>query len=164
MKNNRVFIGLGSNLGNREEHIYNALRLMHYLPTINVVGTSPIYETEPIGVEDHPDYLNMTAEIVTTLQPEELLHALQSFEAELGRHSQGMLEPRTIDLDILIFGDQVVDTESLAIPHPRLTERKYVLRTLLDIDANLRHPSTGLTIQHHFDDCKDSAGYSLFRK
>ncbi|KPL07622.1 hypothetical protein AMJ86_03765 [bacterium SM23_57] len=164
MKNSRVFIGLGSNLGNREEHIYNALRLMHYLPTINVVGTSPIYETEPIGVEGHPDYLNMTAEIITTLQPEELLHALQSLEAELGRYSHGNLEPRTIDLDILIFGDQVVDADFLTIPHPRITERRYVLRTLLDIDANLHHPGTGLTIRHHFDTCKDTTRYTVFRK
>jgi 2-amino-4-hydroxy-6-hydroxymethyldihydropteridine diphosphokinase len=164
MKNNRAFIGLGSNLGNREENLYNGLRLMHYFPDINVVGTSAIYETEPVGVIGHPDYLNMTAEILTTRDPFQLLEALQSVEDELGRSDRGQLKPRVLDLDILLFGDQVIDTESLVIPHPRLTERKYALQTLLDIDKNIVNPRTGLTIQHHFDQCENRSKHQLFRE
>jgi 2-amino-4-hydroxy-6-hydroxymethyldihydropteridine diphosphokinase len=164
MRNNRVFIGLGSNLGNREENIYNALRLMHYYPTINVIETSAIYETEPVGVNGHPDYLNMAVEILTSQNPEQLLKVLQSIEDNLGRRGRGEMTPRTIDLDILLFGNKIVKTESLIIPHPRLTERKFVLQMLLDIDPTLRHPTTGMLIKKHFDKCKDTTRCTLFRK
>jgi len=154
---------MGSNLGDREQNLYGALRLMHYYSDINVVGTSGIYETEPVGVEGHPDYLNMTAEILTTRSPVELLETLQSIEDQLG-HERGALEPRVIDLDILLFGDQVVDTDTLVIPHPRMTDRKFVLQTLLDIDRNLRDPRTGVTIQRHFDMCRNHSRYRLVRE
>ena len=154
---------MGSNLGDREQNLYGALRLMHYYPDINVVGTSGIYETEPVGVEGHPDYLNMAAEILTTRNPMELLEALQSIEDKLG-HERGALKPRVIDLDILLFGDQIVDTDSLVIPHPRMTERKFVLQTLLDIDQNLRDPRTGDTIQQYFDMCSTESQYRLLRR
>ena len=156
-------MGLGSNLGNREEYLYNALRLMHYSRAINVVNTSAIYETEPVGVENHADYLNITAEIFTTLNPQQLLDTLQGIEDELGRDRQGELAPRTIDIDILLFGDNVVNSDALIIPHPRMTERKFVLRTLMDIDQQLRHPKTGRTIEEHFDGCSDVSEYRLFR-
>ena len=164
MKNIRAFIGLGSNLGNREENLYIGLRMIHYFADINVVGTSAIYETEPVGVAGHPDYLNMTTEILTTRDPFQLLEALQSVEDDLGRSDRGDLKPRIIDLDILLFGDQVVDTESLVIPHPRLIERKYILQTLLDIDKALVNPKTGLAIQQHFDRCDNKSKFKLFRE
>jgi 2-amino-4-hydroxy-6-hydroxymethyldihydropteridine diphosphokinase len=164
MKNVRAFIGMGSNLGNREENLYSGLRLMHYFADINVVGTSAIYETEPVEVIGHPDYLNMAAEILTTRDPFHLLEALQSVEDELGRSDRGEVKPRVIDLDILLFGDQVVDTESLVIPHPRLTKRKYALQALLDIDRNLVNPKTGLTIQQHFDRCENKSKFKLYRE
>jgi 2-amino-4-hydroxy-6-hydroxymethyldihydropteridine diphosphokinase len=164
MKNNRVFIGIGSNLGDREQNLYNALRLMHRSPKINLAGTSPIYETEPVGINDHPDYLNMTAEITTTLEPLELLNALQDIEDELGRKGRGTMSPRIIDLDILLYGDQVFSHESLVIPHPRLTDRKFALQTLMDLDPDLGHPATGLTIQRHFEECSDTSRVELYRK
>jgi len=161
---NRVFIGVGSNLGDRKQNIYNALQLMHESPFINVVQTSELYETEPVGVKGHPDYLNLTLEIATTLEPLQLLETLQTIENKLGRTERGALKSRIIDLDILLFGEQIINTDSLVIPHPRITERKFVLRALLDIDPNLRHPATGLAIQQHFDDCKDTSKCEQYRK
>jgi 2-amino-4-hydroxy-6-hydroxymethyldihydropteridine diphosphokinase len=160
----RVFIGMGSNLGDRKQHIYNALQLMHASPFINVVQTSELYETEPVGVEGHPDYLNLTVEVATTLNPQDLLETLHAVEDKLGRTDRGALKPRTIDLEILLYGERIVNTESLVIPHPRMTERKFVLRTMLDIDRNLRHPMTGLTIQRLFDSCTDTSRCQLYKK
>jgi 2-amino-4-hydroxy-6-hydroxymethyldihydropteridine diphosphokinase len=163
MKNIRAFIGMGSNLGNREENLYNGLRIMHTFSDINVVGTSAIYETEPVGVTGHPEYLNITAEILTTRDPYQLLEALQLVEDELGRADRGEMKPRVIDLDILLFGDQVVDTDSLIIPHPHLTERRYALQTLLDIDRSLINPATGISILQHFDQCNTRFKFELYR-
>ena len=161
---NRVFIGVGSNLRDRKQNIYSALQLMHESPFINVVQTSELYETEPVGVESHPNYLNIAVEIATTLEPLQLLEILQTIEDKLGRAERGALKPRTIDLDILLFGEQVIDTDSLVIPHPRMTERKFVLRTLLDIDPNLQHPVTKLTVHQHYENCTDTSQFTVYRK
>jgi 2-amino-4-hydroxy-6-hydroxymethyldihydropteridine diphosphokinase len=136
---------------------------MHESPFINVVQTSELYETEPVGVEGHPNYLNIAVEIATTLEPLQLLEILQTIEDKLGRTERGTLKPRTIDLDILLFGEQIIQAEALVIPHPRMTERKFVLRTLMDIDPNLQNPATNLTIQQHFENCTDISKFTIYR-
>jgi 2-amino-4-hydroxy-6-hydroxymethyldihydropteridine diphosphokinase len=136
---------------------------MHESPFINVVQTSELYETEPVGVEGHPNYLNIAVEIATTLEPLQLLEILQTIEDKLGRTERGTLKPRTIDLDILLFGEQIIQAEALVIPHPKMTERKFVLRTLMDIDPNLQNPATNLTIQQHFENCTDISKFTIYR-
>lgn len=139
----RVFVGLGSNLGDRAAHIEAACARLRDHPAIELVRRTELAETAPWGVEDQPAFLNAVAELRTTLAPEELLRALQRIERDLGRTPSRRWGPREIDLDILLFGDRVVEGPQLVVPHPRLTERRFVLDQLLDLDPGLAHPRTG---------------------
>lgn len=162
MKAKHVFVGIGSNRGDRKAKIYYALQLMHASPSVNLINTSDLYETEPVGVSGHSDYLNLTAEIRTTLNPNQLLELLQSIEDRLGRENRGELTPRTIDLDILLYGNQIMESETLTVPHPRLTERKFVLLTLVELNPDLTHPITGKTIAEHLEECLDNSRCEKF--
>jgi 2-amino-4-hydroxy-6-hydroxymethyldihydropteridine diphosphokinase len=134
----RAFIGLGSNLGDRETTIRKAASLLgpHRL--------SPLVETEPWGYADQPAFLNAAAEIETGLTPRELLDRLLAIETELGRVREGPpYGPRTIDLDLLLYGDEVIDEPGLTVPHPRLAERLFALEPLFALDAGLSVPGRG---------------------
>jgi 2-amino-4-hydroxy-6-hydroxymethyldihydropteridine diphosphokinase len=134
----RAFVGLGSNLGDREATIRKAASLLgpHRL--------SPIVETEPWGYADQPRFLNAVAELETGLTPRELLDRLLEIERELGRVREGpRYGPRTIDLDLLLYGDEVVDEPGLTVPHPRLAERLFVLEPLFALDAGIFVPGRG---------------------
>ena len=140
-----VFIGLGSNLGDRVENLRQALEK---LDGIMVLGRlSPVYETAPRYVEDQPSFLNMAVSGDTVLDPQQLLEQLKRFEIEIGRvPSEERYGPRAIDLDILFFGEAVIDRPGLVIPHPLMAEREFVLRPLADIAAGKRHPVTGRSV------------------
>lgn len=127
-----VFVGLGANLGERETALRAALRAMAQLPGTQVARVSPLYRSAPVDAGG-PDYLNAVAEITTTLAPEALLQALQAIEQSAGRERPYRNAPRTLDLDILWFGDQVISTPELTVPHPRMAERAFVLRPLADL-------------------------------
>ncbi|WP_298210110.1 2-amino-4-hydroxy-6-hydroxymethyldihydropteridine diphosphokinase [Acidovorax sp.] len=127
-----VFVGLGANLGDREAALRSALQAMAQWPGTRVVRVSPLYRSAPVDAGG-PDYLNAVAEIATTLTPEALLQALQSIEQSAGRERPYRNAPRTLDLDILWFGDRVIDTPELTVPHPRMAERAFVLRPLADL-------------------------------
>jgi len=134
----RAFIGLGSNLGDRETTIRKAASLLgpHRL--------SPLVETEPWGYADQPAFLNAAAEIETRLTPRELLDRLLAIETELGRVREGPhYGPRTIDLDLLLYGDEVIDEPGLTVPHPRLAERLFALEPLFALDTGLSVPGRG---------------------
>src|SRR5690348_6833810 len=134
----RVFVGLGSNLGDREQTIRAAAALLgpHRL--------SPIVETEPWGYADQPRFLNAVAELETDLPPRALLDRLLAIERELGRTREGpRYGPRTIDLDLLLHGDAVVDEPGLSLPHPRLHERLFVLEPLFELAPGLFVPGRG---------------------
>ena len=136
-----VYIGLGSNLGDREKLLSRAIRRISELAGIELVAVSPIYATAPKDMEpDAPAFLNQVIKIECTLKPERLLDHLERIESDLGRNTKGDYRSRTIDLDVLLFGSQRIDTEALQVPHPRLTERAFVLIPLLDIDPDLKHP------------------------
>jgi len=139
----RVFIGLGSNVGDREAHIEAACARLRDHPAIELVRRTELSETAPWGDADQPAFLNAVAEARTTLTPEQLLLALQRIERDVGRTPSRRWGPREIDLDILLFGERVVDEPQLVVPHPRLTERRFVLDQLLALDADLVHPRTG---------------------
>lgn len=131
----KVYIGLGSNLGDRQANIAEAIEHISKLEGTIVTKTSPLYETEPVGGPEQGKYLNGAAEIFTDLSPRELLNELLGIEIELGRTREGKNLPRTIDLDILLYDDIILAEEGLVIPHPRMNEREFVTKPLKDIQS-----------------------------
>jgi 2-amino-4-hydroxy-6-hydroxymethyldihydropteridine diphosphokinase len=141
-----VYIGIGSNLGNREGNCLKALELLPAGIAI-VRKRSSLYETEPWGVPDQPAFINMAAEVETALAALELLGSLKSIEQEMGRKESGRWGPRVIDLDILFYDDLVIDSPELTIPHPLMHEREFVLRPLAEIAPDKIHPVLKKTVK-----------------
>ncbi len=140
----QIFLSLGTNLGRRRRNLRNAIRLSSDFMTIHAV--SPLCKTKPWGVANQPDFLNLCLRATTSLAPLPLLEALKQVEATLGRQQAIRWGPRLIDLDILFYDDLVLNTDRLTIPHPRLTDRAFVLAPLADIAPTLTHPQSGLSI------------------
>jgi 2-amino-4-hydroxy-6-hydroxymethyldihydropteridine diphosphokinase len=140
-----VAVAIGSNLGDREAHVQFArVRLGALLDNFDM---SSVYETAPVGVpEGQPPFLNAAAIGRTRLQPAEFLAALLAIEKECGRERPFRGAPRTLDLDLILFGDQIVDRPGLIVPHPRFRDRSFVLEPLAEIAADLRDPVTGKTV------------------
>jgi len=132
-----VYFGLGSNIGDRLSYLRKALVKLSETDGIALIELSPVYQTEPVGYEAQEDFYNMAVRAETTLSPVDLLSAVKRIEKELGRVEAVHKGPRTIDIDILLFGDEFVDEYRLSIPHPRMLEREFVLRPLYDIDPDL---------------------------
>ncbi len=139
-----VYLGLGSNLGAREENLDRALYLLSQRMRLGKV--SSIYDTDPIGNTNQPRFLNMACQAFTRLAPEGLLALAKGVESKMGRYGKSG-DPRIIDIDILLYGDQVIETTELIIPHPRMTERAFVLVPLSEITPDLVHPVSGKTIK-----------------
>jgi 2-amino-4-hydroxy-6-hydroxymethyldihydropteridine diphosphokinase len=140
----RAYIGLGANLGPREATLLRAVDLLAAEPGIEVLELSSFRETDPVGVTDQPRFVNGAAAVETTLSPHELLDALLRVERELGRTRDGeRWGPRTLDLDLLVFADEVVDEDGLRVPHPRLHERRFALEPLAEIEPELEIPGRG---------------------
>ena len=140
----QAYIGLGANLGDREATIGRALELLAERPGIEVLAVSRLRETEPWGYTNQPAFMNGAAAILTSLPAAELLDALLAVERELGRSRGGLrYGPRTIDLDLLLYGDDVIDEPGLTVPHPRLHERSFALEPLMDLDRDLVVPRHG---------------------
>lgn len=129
----RVLLGLGSNLGDRLENLRRAVSSLERNPEVEVTARSGVYESEALDYRDQPDFLNAVVEVETALDPRGLLELAMGLETEAGRRRPFPSAPRTLDVDILVFGDLVVEEPDLAIPHPRLGERRFVLEPLLEI-------------------------------
>jgi 2-amino-4-hydroxy-6-hydroxymethyldihydropteridine diphosphokinase len=138
----RAYVGLGSNLGDRAAHLLLGLSALSRLPKTHLLRLSPVYETDPVG-PPQPPYLNMVAELETELSPKGLLAEMLRIEKALGRERRERWGPRTLDLDLLLYGDLVLEEEGLSVPHPRLHERAFVLVPLLDLLPEGRHPLLG---------------------
>ncbi len=138
----RVFIGLGANLGDKATALDKAVAAMAVLPATRVVAQSARYRSAPLQASG-PNYLNAVVELSTSLEPEPLLAALQRIEQAQGRERPFRNAPRTLDLDLLLYGQRRLCTDALEIPHPRLQERAFVLAPLLDIAPDLMHPVLG---------------------
>lgn len=137
---NKAYLGLGTNLGERIENLKHAVKLLDADQEVKVIKVSPLYETDPIGGPVQGPFLNACAEIRTFLSPVELLTRMLSIEDELGRVREKRWGPRLIDLDLLVYGEQVIDTEFLQLPHPRMEERNFVMVPLNDIAPDLIIP------------------------
>ena len=137
----QVFLGLGSNVGNRKEYLEKAIDALANIPEIKVISMSSVYETEPFGGVAQDNFLNMVIEINTTSAPDKLLETVMAIEKDLDRVRTVRWGPRTIDIDILLYGDRVINTKDLTIPHVGLTERDFVLIPMLEIAPDVKLPS-----------------------
>ncbi len=133
-----AYIGLGSNVGDSKTHIRQALTML--AEKVRVVKVSALYQTEPVGFREQEDFINAVAEVETDLSPFDLLALCRSVEERLGRKRIVRWGPRIIDLDILLYGDAVVNTAELVIPHPRMADRRFVLSPLAEIAPDATHP------------------------
>ncbi|WP_017754945.1 2-amino-4-hydroxy-6-hydroxymethyldihydropteridine diphosphokinase [Calidifontibacillus oryziterrae] len=134
---NTAYVALGTNQGHREEFLRQAIKMLDFQPQITIQDCSSIYETEPVGYLDQPKFLNMVLKVATFLQPLELLNVLQKIEEDLGRIRSIRWGPRTIDLDILLFNNENIKSERLIVPHPRMFERSFVIKPLLEVYEDL---------------------------
>jgi len=135
-----IYIGLGSNLGERLDYIKEAIDLIKKLPSRSVKAVSSIYESEPYGKTDQPKFLNCVLKLNTELEPLELLRKLKDIEKKIGRTEAGRWDPRIIDIDILLYDDLFVDLPELKIPHPDMLNRDFVIKPLLELDESIVHP------------------------
>ena len=139
-----VYLGLGSNQGDRDELLRTALRLL--APDVTIVRVSSVYDTAPMLVTEQPRFHNIAIAGTTRLAPRDLLRAAKRIEADLGRRPGPRYGPRPIDIDIELYDDSVLDTPELTIPHARMAERGFVLAPLAELAPDLRHPVLGVTI------------------
>lgn len=144
-----VYLGLGSNLGDRKAMLTGAVKAVAALSDTRIVTTSGVYETPPMGPQDQGAYLNMAGHFQTKLRPEMLMSRCQEIERSLGRaehHERRHWGPREIDIDLLFYADRMIQSPTLTVPHPGISERWFVLKPLADIAPKLIHPSLGKPI------------------
>lgn len=148
----RSYIGLGSNLNNREANIIEAIKRLDSAPGIVVANRSSLYETEPVGYKDQEWFINAVVGVNTILLPRRLLETCLRIEDEMGRIRKIQKGPRNIDIDILLYEDLIVDEEDLKIPHPAMHERRFVLVPLMEIAPHLDHPLLKRSIKEILED------------
>lgn len=151
----RAYIGLGSNLDDPEGQLLQAIEALRSLPQSRLTAVSPLYRSRPMGPADQPDYVNAVAMIDTCLEPLPLLDALQAIELQQGRVRSGeRWGPRTLDLDLLLYGAETIEHERLTVPHPGIKERLFVLRPLFDLAPELLLPD-GSAVARLLEACPD---------
>ncbi|WHY77708.1 2-amino-4-hydroxy-6-hydroxymethyldihydropteridine diphosphokinase [Neobacillus sp. WH10] len=161
---NTAFIALGSNIGNRYDNITSAIKLLTSHSNIKLVNYSSIYETDPVGYEDQDLFLNMVIEIQTVLSAMELLDFCLKTELDLGRKRKIRWGPRTIDIDILTFNQENIETEKLTVPHPRMAERAFVMVPLIEINPNHRIPGVDKPLNLLLNELPDKEGVRIWKR
>lgn len=157
-----AYLGLGANLGDRKQNLTKALQLLSQ--KVSIYQLSSIYETDPVGYKKQPLFLNAVCHISTVLSPDQLLNLAKEIEAKMGRTPSFLNAPRPIDIDILFYNNKVINSPKLTIPHPRLTERAFVLIPLVEIAPELTHPVNGKTVKELLDNLGTSAGVQKWDK
>ncbi|MBE4906693.1 2-amino-4-hydroxy-6-hydroxymethyldihydropteridine diphosphokinase [Bacillus luteolus] len=160
---NIAYIAIGSNIENRLEHLRQAVHSLNNHKHIHVEKGSSIYETDPVGYEDQAPFLNMVIKVITELSMIELLRANQVIETENGRKREIKWGPRTLDLDILLYNHENIETEELIIPHPRMTERAFVMIPLLEVEQNVVIPTHELAALN-IDELRDREGVRVWKQ
>ncbi len=144
-------IGLGTNLGDRRANIERAQKMLMELPGLSVVRESSLDETKPVDVTNQPDFLNQVVLVETDIAPHDLLKNLRKIESAMGRVRVAPKGPRVIDLDLLLYGSESIDTMELKLPHPEIVRRPFVLKHLLEISPGLKDPVTGTPYREVYD-------------
>ncbi|CAH0306287.1 2-amino-4-hydroxy-6-hydroxymethyldihydropteridinepyrophosphokinase [Peribacillus sp. Bi96] len=160
---NIAYLSIGSNLGNRLDTFQEAFQLLAENPSIKLVACSSLYETEPIGYTDQDCFLNAVLKVETDLEPEELLHACMQIEQEFGRKREIRWGPRTLDLDILLYNHENIETEILSVPHPRMHERAFVIVPLMEVDPDIILPQMHTPLSDLFEQISDKEGVRLWK-
>ena len=158
-----VYLGLGSNVGSRESNLWQALKFLSGHGNA-VQEVSPVYETDPVGYADQESFLNCVCRFETNLKPKELLATVKGIEGLVGRTPTFQNGPREIDIDILFYGDVVMESEELTIPHLCIAERAFVLVPLADIASDMVHEGTGLTVAKLLESVGGKQGVRLWGK
>lgn len=156
MKSYSVFLGLGSNLGERQKFLQQATNELKKLPSSKIIWTSSVYETEPFGKPDQPKFLNACVEMETTFGPAELYLKVKAIEQQVGRMESERWGPREIDIDILVYAGMVFNNDTVSVPHNEMESRRFVLVPLREIAPDLVHPVNGLTVEELAAACKDT--------
>ena len=157
----RIFIGLGSNLGDRAKYLRRALSELENLHQTTIKKYSSVYETEPVGVKDQPKFLNMVAELDSKLRPDDLVREMKEIEHRVGRTFHEHWGSREIDLDLLYYGGEMLNETALQVPHPEISNRRFVLLPLKEIAAEFQDPLRHLSIEELLQRCSDT---SIVRK
>jgi 2-amino-4-hydroxy-6-hydroxymethyldihydropteridine diphosphokinase len=150
-----VYLGLGSNMGGREAHLAHALERLRRAGRLT--GVSTVYQTEPVGYPDQPPFLNMVVRLETDREPRDLLRLIREIEADRGRERAFRNAPRTLDVDVLLYGDRQLRLDGLTVPHPRMHLRPFVLVPLLELEPGLREPGSERTYREILDDLPPGA-------
>ncbi|MEM0466899.1 MAG: 2-amino-4-hydroxy-6-hydroxymethyldihydropteridine diphosphokinase [Candidatus Thermoplasmatota archaeon] len=158
----QVYLGLGSNIGDKEKNIQKAIRSIRELYSITKI--SKLYHTEPVGYKQQDWFLNCAVEIETDVHPEIILASLQMIEKKIGRTETRVNGPRTIDIDLLFYGDKIMNRVNLTIPHPRLHDRRFVLQPLLDLNPGFQHPILKKTIRELYDNLSAPEQVQLYKE
>ncbi|MFB5284844.1 2-amino-4-hydroxy-6-hydroxymethyldihydropteridine diphosphokinase [Peribacillus sp. Hz7] len=161
---NIAYLSIGSNIGNRLATFHEALRLLDSNKLVKVVSSSSLYETDPVGYTDQDCFLNAVIKVFTSLSPEELLQTCLSIETKLGRKREIRWGPRTLDLDILLYNQENIETESLSVPHPRMQERAFVIVPLLELDPDIKLPNVNASLNDILNQIPDKEGVRLWKR
>lgn len=161
---NCAYIALGSNIGNRLYYLREAVKALDSHEQISVIATSSIYETEPVGYINQDKFLNMVIKITTVLSPLALLEVTQKIEQRFGRKREIRWGPRTLDLDILLYNHENIETEQLIIPHPRMTERAFVMIPLLELNHHIHIPNVSQCLEDLIDQLPDREGVHVWKQ
>jgi 2-amino-4-hydroxy-6-hydroxymethyldihydropteridine diphosphokinase len=161
---NTAFIALGSNIGDRFNYLRKAIQQLNKYPEIELVNYSSVYETDPVGYEDQDLFLNMVIEVQTEWNPYQLLDACLKTEVELGRKRDVRWGPRTIDLDILLYNQENIETEKLIVPHPRMGERNFVMIPLLEISPDIILPGRETSLEAGISELPNKEGVRVWKR